>query len=161
MKRVLQCFLFSITTGIFCQAQQALSAAGGDAVGAGGMSGYTVGQAVYISVTGSAGTVSPGVQNPFEILDVTGLSPEKGKAGWEVYPNPVGDLLFLKYNQSSFDKLHYTLMDAGGKILEENSVVAIETAISMHRYPPATYFLKVTGNLKELYVFKIIKSIQP
>jgi hypothetical protein len=65
MKRSIECFLILICGCAFCDAQQALSIAGGEAAGTGGTVIYTIGQTDYITVTGTSGVVRQGVQQPF------------------------------------------------------------------------------------------------
>ena len=50
------------------QAQESANASGGDASGSGGTVAYSVGQVVYTTNTDASGTVSQGVQQPYEIF---------------------------------------------------------------------------------------------
>jgi len=60
--------LFRSVTAIL--AQTAIPAAGGNATGSGGTVSYSVGQLTYNTYQGSVGTVSEGVQQPYEILTI-------------------------------------------------------------------------------------------
>ena len=53
------------------QAQQAIVPIGGDAIGASGQISYSIGQIAYTTYEGSTGSVSQGVQQPFEISFIT------------------------------------------------------------------------------------------
>jgi len=153
------CLFFAVSWGAFCYAQQAISTAGGEAAGAGGIVSFTVGQTPYISLMSSSGSVIQGVQQPFEIYDVTNLNPNKEiTLVCEVYPNPATDFLILKVLRNRFENLSYQLIDMDGKILEEKPIGEVETSISLQHYLIASYFLKVTYNTKEIKTFKIIKN---
>ncbi|MBT3920140.1 MAG: hypothetical protein HOF24_07130, partial [Flavobacteriaceae bacterium] len=64
LKTILFCLLITVE---FTFAQSALTASGGEAVGAGGSLSYTIGQVDYIQASGSGGTASQGVQQAFTI----------------------------------------------------------------------------------------------
>ena len=79
------------------QAQQSINAAGGNATGSGGMVSYSVGQVAYKTHTGTSGSVSEGVQQPYEISVVTAIEKTKGiNLSVTAYPNPTTDFLQLK-----------------------------------------------------------------
>lgn len=72
------------------QAQQTVPATGGNATGSGGTVNYTVGQAAYTTQTGSNGTITQGVQQPFEIW-IT-VDPPVAADQEACYGEPVPDL---------------------------------------------------------------------
>ncbi|MCK4748161.1 MAG: hypothetical protein KAT15_14025, partial [Bacteroidales bacterium] len=59
-------------------AQEAIPATGGEANGSGGTVSYTVGQLLYHTQSANSGTVAQGVQQPFEILELTGVGSMAG-----------------------------------------------------------------------------------
>ncbi len=140
-------------------AQEAIPASGGNASGSGGSSSYIVGQVVYITSTGSNGSVAQGIQQPFEISVVIGIEEAKFiTLQCVTYPNPATDFLILKvYNYENMS-LSYKLYDINGKLLENKNVEGNETSIVMSNLIPATYFLKVIQSNKEVKTFKIIKN---
>ncbi len=123
---------------------------------------YTVGQVVYTTNTGTNGSVAQGVQQPFEISVVTGIEEAKGiTLQCSAYPNPTTDFLTLKVDAStslSIQSMEYQLFDINGKLLENKKVEDDETSIVMSNLVPATYFLKIIQNNKEIKTFKIIKN---
>jgi len=144
-------------------AQEATTTAGGEASsGGGGTVSYTVGQVVYTTNTGTNGSVAQGVQQPFEISVVTGIEEAKGiTLQCSAYPNPTTDFLTLKVDAStslSIQSMEYQLFDINGKLLENKKVEDDETSIVMSNLVPATYFLKIIQNNKEIKTFKIIKN---
>jgi hypothetical protein len=144
------------------QAQQTIPSSGGDASGSGGSVSYSIGQMVYTTNTGTNGSVAQGVQQPFEISVVTSVDEAKDiTLQCTAYPNPATDLLTLKIDASaklSIQSLSYQLFDVSGKLLETKKVEGSETSIAMGSLVPATYFLKVIQNNKEIKTFKIIKK---
>ena len=143
------------------QAQEAVLAAGGDASGSGGSISYSVGQLVYNTNTGTNGySVTEGLQQPYEISFAIGEENTGLNLECQAYPNPVKDHLTLKINASallSIQSMEYRLYDMNGNLLEKKKLTGKETAISMEKLLPASYFLQITDNQKEIKIFKIIK----
>jgi hypothetical protein len=144
--------------GMLLEAQNSISASGGNASGSTGTVSFSVGQVVYTEYTGTNGSVAQGVQQPYEISVVTGIE-EASDISLEivVYPNPATDFIMLKIENYEAKNLRYQLYDLNGSLLRENKIVGNETSIVMSNYMSATYFLKVTDNTKLIKSFKIIK----
>ncbi len=141
------------------QAQESINATGGNASGSGGSASYSVGQVVYITHTGTNGSEAQGVQQPFEISEVTGIEEAKGiTLQCSAYPNPTTDFLTLKVENYDNTNLSYQLFDMNGKLLENKKIDSNQTSIVMSNLVPASYFVKVTDNNKEVKTFKIIKN---
>lgn len=144
--------------GTTIQAQNTISASGGNASGSGTAS-YSVGQIVYTTNTSiTSGSVAQGVQQPFEISVITGIElAEDIMLVLSVYPNPANDFLTLKVENYDKKSLSYKLFDASGRLLKSIKVSGNETIISMANLFPSFYILKVIDNQKEIKTFKIIK----
>jgi len=141
------------------QAQQAISAAGGNAAGTGGTVSYTVGQAVYTTNANLSGTVTQGCQQPYEILAVTGLEEAIGiDVTFEVYPNPSTDYVKLTVVGYEPENLSFRLFNSSGSLIRYKKIKENETVIEMDGLPPATYYLYIHDNVKEVKTFKIIKN---
>ncbi|MBE9468279.1 MAG: T9SS type A sorting domain-containing protein [Bacteroidetes bacterium] len=144
------------------QAQESINTTGGNASGSGGSASYSVGQVVYTTNTGTNGLVAQGVQQPFEIMVVTGLEAAKGiNLMVSAYPNPTTDFLNLKVDASatlSIQSMLYQLFDINGKLLESKILTSNKTTITMDNRVASIYFLKVLDNNKEVKIFKIIKN---
>ena len=119
---------------------------------------YSLGQVVYTTSSGSNGTVSQGVQQPFEISTITGIKETNITLQCVVYPNPTNDYIKLKIVNYKTGKLFYQLYDINGKLLENKKAEDNETNISMGNLVSGTYLLKVTDNQKEVKTFRIIKK---
>ena len=141
------------------RAQEATPATGGNATGNGGSASYSVGQVVYTSNTATTGSVTQGVQQPFEIFIITSLEEAKDiSLKYSVYPNPSVDYLTLNMDGDVKTNCSAALYDINGKLLETKNIEGSETKIGMANLVPALYFLKVTQGDKEMKTFKIIKK---
>jgi len=117
------------------------------------------GQVVYTTNTGTNGSVAQGVQQPFEISVVTGIEQTKGiNLSVSAYPNPATDFLMLKVENYDNGNLSYQLFDMNSKLLQNKKVTSNQTSIVMSNLVPATYFVKVIQENKEVKTFKVIKN---
>lgn len=160
IKLIAVLLFFSPTAGL--HAQQAIPASGGDATGSGGSVSYSVGQLFYNMHPGTNGSVAEGVQQPYEISVVTGITEAEGiTLAISVFPNPATDFLILRVDNYDFENLDFLLFDANGRLLREGTVTGSETTIPVANLAPAVYFLKVLQtwpSYREIKTFKIIKN---
>ncbi|MGC4040559.1 MAG: T9SS type A sorting domain-containing protein [Flavobacterium sp.] len=139
-------------------AQQATVSSGGNATGSGGSVSYSIGQPVDKTQTGTAGTITQGVQQPLEIVTLSGSEFENIRLEAVVFPNPTVLNVTLKITNSDLGKFNYQLFDLQGRLLNEGKISNQETTIEMDSYPSATYLLKVNSDSKQLKTFKILKN---
>jgi hypothetical protein len=145
--------------GMTIQAQNAIPASGSNASGSGGTVSYSIGQVVYTTCTSTSGSVTNGVQQPFEISVITGLEETKDiNLICSVYPNPTSSFLTLKVENFDKEDLSFKLFDSNGKLLERKMVTGNETIIPMTNLFSGIYFLKVINSEKEIKTFKIIRN---
>lgn len=137
------------------RAQVSVNAAGGNAAGDGGSVSFSVGQTVFSANAGANGSVTQGVQQPYEI-SVLSVSENAENINLSVYPNPSTDYLYLTSSDENSD-LSYQLFDMSGRLLKSGKVVANQTSIDMQDLVSATYFVKVNQGNKTVKTFKIIK----
>jgi hypothetical protein len=147
-------FGFGLTT---VQAQEAITATGGNASGSAGTASYSIGQVVYTTNTSGAGSVAEGVQQAFEISIVTSLNEKDIDLQLAAYPNPTADQLTLTSGKD-FENLSYQLFDMTGKLLAAEKVVNKQALIKMSNFPSATYLIKVSDNTTVIKTFQIIKN---
>jgi hypothetical protein len=154
-----------ITIILFCignnrlQAQESISSTGGDTFGKGGSVSYTVGQVIYTNSANSNGSISQGVQQPYEISVINSIDEAKEiSLQCIVYPNPTNNFLILKVENYDFSIAVYSLYDITGRLILSKNLDGGETNIVMSNLKAATYFLKVTESNKEIKTFKIIKK---
>jgi hypothetical protein len=140
-------------------AQEVITTSGGEASGATGSVSYTVGQTSYTTIESEDGTITQGVQQPFEIFIIVGIDEaEEITLIVSAYPNPTAGNLNLKIENYLIENLSYQLFDFNGRILESNKINSFEVKIQMNQFPTATYFLKVFDGKKEIKTFKIVKN---
>lgn len=138
------------------QAQVSVNAAGGNAMGDGGSVSFSVGQMTFSANVGPNGSVTEGVQQPYEI-SVLSVAEQAENISLSVYPNPSTDYLCLTTSDEISD-LSYQLFDMSGRLLKSGKVVANQTSIDMQDLVPATYFVKVNQGNETVKSFKIIKK---
>lgn len=153
-----------ILSSLFClgcitvSAQQNTVAMGGDASGAGGSASYSVGQIDYVDPVGAGGSISQGVQQPYQI-SVTGINNTDTQISLTAFPNPVIGQLSLKIDEPNVSELSYRIYTAEGKLLIESQISSTEEYIDFQSYAYGTYFVKVIkDNTQEIKTFKIIKT---
>lgn len=148
-------FIFSLST---LSAQEAIPATGGNASGSGGSVSYSVGQVIYTTNTGTAGSVAQGVLQPYEISVVTGIEEAKSiNLSVTAYPNLTTDYLTLEVKDFELSTLNFQLYDMNGKLLQSEKNSGNRTSIVISNLVPSTYFVKVIQNNKEVKIFKIVK----
>ena len=119
---------------------------------------YTIGQVAYITNTGAGGTVTQGVQQPYEFF-ILGINVNKDiSMEMSVYPNPSVAFVNLKVVNQNLENLSYQLYDINQKLILNQKISSTETSIPMETLSSATYFLKVSDNKKVVKTFKIIKN---
>lgn len=144
--------------GLTAQAQQAITTAGGNTTSSAGSVSYSVGQIVCKTQIGSSGSVSQGIQQPYEISILTGHVEAQGiNLVLSAYPNPATDYVILKVENFKTENLTYHLYDISGKLIESRKIIRSSETIAMDNLPTSTYFLKVNNNNTEVKTFKIIK----
>lgn len=137
-------------------AQQNPVPSGGDAIGTGGFFSYSLGQIEYITSTGPSGTITEGLQQPYEILILSGI--EETDIKLSVYPNPTTDNVVLTVENANTQNMTYMIYDLLGKVIENKKLNGSQTSISMVTLANDIYFIKVMNQDKELKIFKIIKN---
>ena len=158
-KAVLTAIILSCTGMAGLQAQEAILSTGGDASGSGGSSSYSVGQMVYTTNTGTNGSVAQGVQQPYEISVVIGIKEiSDDKLIFRAYPNPANDILQLEIRGIELNDLCYHLYNSDGKLIQNRNIQSDNFTISMKKLAPATYYLKLTDNGRQIKTLKIVKN---
>ncbi len=158
------------------QAQESINTTGSNISGSGGSASYSIGQVVYTTITGTNGSAAQGVQQVFEISEVTGLKGTEDLEKLEViekledikkataiilnctaYPNPTANYLTLDMGSYDLSNLSFQLFDINGRLIESKEIEGNKTSIRMGNLVPATYFIRVIQDNKEVKTFKIIK----
>ena len=153
---ILSCF---IILAICCSihSQNNTVASGGDVTGAGGTVSYSIGQIDYINSTSGSGTITQGVQQPYEIYSM-GIAELGINIAASVYPNPSANFILLSLSTDNFSNMAYALYNIEGKLLVQQIIMSKQTSISLFEHATGTYILKVLINNQETKIFKIIKN---
>ncbi len=144
-------------------AQNAVVANGGNATGSGGSFSYSVGQIAYNFSTIANGSVSEGVQQPFEISTLGTDNFSNIVLEMFVYPNPTTSSITLKIADLDFENLKYQIIDLSGKQIVSARILDLETQISLENLNASIYFVNVIARNeaisgKTIKTFKIIKK---
>ncbi len=140
------------------QAQESVNASGGDATGGGGTLSYSLGQVVYITNTGGAGSVAQGVQHAYQIFPVGNMETAIN-ISLTAFPNPTTENLTLQISDFENEKLTYQLIDMQGKLISNGQVSARQTIINTSYLASAIYFIHVLNQENQkVQTFKIIKN---
>lgn len=154
-KNLMIFFLLGCAAGIL-QAQSNIVAAGGDSSGGNGSVSYSVGQIEYSTKTGIGGSLTEGLQQPFEITIVSGLDEQRIGLSAVVFPNPTSD--FVELRTTGIDEsLYYELLDINGGIIERNILSGSSEEIDMSALSNGIYYLKVNSQNYTLKTFQVVK----
>jgi hypothetical protein len=152
-------FLASVLSAAqFVYSQEAIPASGSEATGSGGSGSYTVGQVFYTAHTAASGSVSQGVQHPFEFQTLSNPALTSVNLTAVTYPNPTKDFIILKITDSALHNLRYTLFDVNGKAIASGSITEASTQVQMKHLAIGAYILKVSQQHQSLKTFKILKQ---
>jgi len=143
---------------VVLHAQEVVLASGGQVTGIGGTVSYSLGQVVYNTQSGTNGTESQGVQQPYEIMISLGVKEKNSNLELSIFPNPAINSVNIKVNQSILDNMSYQLYDMQGRLLKKQKLTSLNTILNVEHLPSATYFIQVMNNQKTIRIFKIIKS---
>ena len=160
MNSLKKTFLFIIVLFAtqFVYSQEVISASAGSATGSLGSGSYTFGQVFYTTHTAATGSVSQGVQQPFEIQTLSNPALTTVNLTAVTYPNPTKDFIILKITDSALHNLRYTLFDVNGKAIASGWITESSTQIQLKYLSIGAYVLKVIQKNKALKTFKILKQ---
>ncbi|MES2138800.1 MAG: T9SS type A sorting domain-containing protein [Bacteroidota bacterium] len=150
------CFLF--WGAMHLAAQNAPVSSGGVSSGTGGSATYSIGQTDFITENSSDGIITQGVQQPYEIIVVSGIEISGINLSFSVFPNPTSDFITLSVKDLSTENMNYALYDVRGKLIKEDKLSGSETTITLGDLSNASYLIMVIDNKKEIKTFRIIKN---
>jgi hypothetical protein len=155
---VIAIFLFSFNSF----AQQSITSGGGEATGSGGSASFSLGQVFYQAISGEGGSMTEGMQQPYEILVITSVEDAPDiQLSVKAFPNPVFDRLTMVVDEMvdfSVTGYHFRLFDISGREIQSNRITGRQTEIDMSGFDPAVYFIRILDNQRELKVFKVVKN---
>jgi len=140
-------------------AQQAITTGGGTFTDNGGSLSVSIGQVAYTNHAGDAGTMSQGVQQPYEISSL-GIETDDHaySLSFQAFPNPSDGLLTLKGEVPQGKKVIWRLTDSHGKTLDSRRISSDETLLDLSKRTAGIYFLQLVQGNRMIRSFKIIKN---
>jgi hypothetical protein len=139
-------------------AQQNTVSTGSEDSNASGSITYSIGQIDYIASSNASTFINQGVQQPFEIVTLSGNEIKDIQINAEVYPNPSVNHLIISLQNYNYENLSYRLFDIRGREIIADKIANSETIVNMQPYASAAYILKLVDNNKEIKTFKILKK---
>ena len=90
------------------------------------------------------------------IAIITNTKEEDKEISLSVFPNPTYDFIIISADYC--DGLKYQLYSFNGNLLQQGDMVLTETKLTLSKFPPAIYVLRIIDNLDILSTYKIIKQ---
>lgn len=150
--------LFLVSFSMKVSGQETLNTSGNNMSGTTGNVTASLGQVFYETASSSEGSITAGVQQPYEITATLGVNITEISLNLNIFPNPTTDILNLKMGFKDYDKYRYDLFDSSGKLLTSQPVLQTQTQIVMTSYPAAIYLLKISKEGKTIKIFKVLKN---
>ena len=150
--------LFFLLLNTVLTAQETFSSSGFNSNGNSGLISYSVGQVSVGFFTGNNGSLTHGVQQPYEIFSTTGDDILNINLKLTAYPNPTIDQLFLRIENIQGKFFNYQLFNMQGKLLLIDKCENNKTHINLNELPPNTYLLSISENNTVIKSFTIIKK---
>lgn len=154
MKKIILFLLFSSN---YLFAQQSVNSSGGNGFGGGGSLSFSLGQIDYVYANGSNGSVSQGVQQPFEIFMLGTNEIPEITLELSIYPNPTIDILYIKNKNVALEFI-YQLFDVTGKLIASSTKMMRQDQIDVSSFQSGTYILNIKTNNNASKSYKIIKK---
>lgn len=152
-------FLFTaLAFSFLTYAQENTVTTGSEASSTDGSISYSIGQIDYIALSSASTFINQGLQQPFEIVTLSGNEIKDIQISAVVYPNPSVNNLIISLQNYDYENLSYRLFDVRGREISEGKIANSETIVSMQPFASATYILKLVANNKEIKTFKILKK---
>jgi len=144
----------------FCNvyAQNNTITTGADVANTNGSISYSIGQINYISSVNASTFINQGLQQPYEIVTLSGNEIKDINISAQVYPNPTVNNIIISIQNYNYEKLTYKLFDIRGREIVNGIISNSETIVNMQPFASATYVLKISKKNKEIKSFKILKK---
>ncbi|MCC7503158.1 MAG: hypothetical protein IT229_11555 [Flavobacteriales bacterium] len=148
--------LFALLYTVSTHAQQAVLPTGGEATGTGGTVSYSVGQVAYTTTSSSTGTMTQGVQQPYEVIATSLVEESNGQLMATAFPNPASSLINI-HLQSMVENGNDRLVDGLGQLMLQGRIDGTDDTIDMAALPAASYVLLLFRNETPIGSFTVIK----
>ncbi len=132
--------------------------AGGDAFSTSGSVSYSIGQVDYVSAGSADGTLTQGVQQPYELFAVGVLNYSYAWLSAVCFPNPTRFSVVLALSEMPEPGTRIELFDEAGRLVMSEAITSVRTHIPMEPLSAGTYFLLLHKNLGLQQTFRVIKQ---
>jgi hypothetical protein len=139
-------------------AQESINAGNGNVTTANLSLSYSIGQVFMTPVAYAAGSVTPGIQQPYNIDIVSGQPSVAAELKIQAYPNPATNYLKLSFPGYNSKTHTLRLTDQTGRLILLDKIKAEITRMDVHALAPGVYFLQIAEKGQTVKTFKIIKN---
>ena len=143
MKSYLLIIHFLLLSVCTLQAQQNTVTSGGKAIGINGSVTYSVGELIIPDSKGPGGSLSGGVQSPYEISVITALPRIDMILSASVFPNPTTNAIQLKIGDPFLSSYRYLLYEGEGNRLQSAQIRNTLTERELSHYPKGFFILTI------------------
>ena len=151
-------FLLCVLGGIQLSAQQGATASGGEATGPGGSISYSIGQPFYQTAFSPDYTLQAGVQQAYEISEVSSVWTLGGTVELSVFPNPTSDYLRVVVQSEELLEWQCRVYDLGGRLIQIHQSTDSALLLPFQTLAAGTYLVEVRVAENQSKTFQIIKA---
>ena len=148
-------FLSFCWMGAIAQPPEVVAASGATFKQSTGSISYTIGELVTSTLSNTSNIVTQGFHQTGLPKSWPDYVEEFPDFQMSVYPNPVGDLLYLQADV--LPGLQFTLHDVTGVLIRRGLVLNERSEIDFTSLPPAVYILRIFDNNQQIRIFQIVK----
>jgi len=140
---------------LLANGQERTVSSGGDISGSTGSVSFTVGLPDYSNYSGASGSITEGVQQPFELFAL-GVEDWNTSIECSVFPNPTAANLTISFPKE-MSGMTYTLYDGAGRLVLGGELLHASNVIELDQLAMANYHLTILQNNAVLRTYEIIK----
>ncbi|MGM0626287.1 MAG: T9SS type A sorting domain-containing protein [Bacteroidota bacterium] len=131
------------------------STAGGSYASGGKSMEFVIGEPVTANYANGGYMISQGfIQGN---LIITSVEPESF-VDIQVWPNPVGTNLFVKYDSDELQNPELVIYDNNGRVLKKQRPVSDRVTIDFSAYPSGAYILEIAEGTERVKTIQLIKK---
>lgn len=149
-------FITIVFTGYTIHAQQLVSTTGGLYSDAQLNVSWTIGEPVIETFTDENYVLTQGFQQQGLVLVGIESFNDQFEA-LRVYPNPTSDYVNIDLN-SEFENLSYKVLNAEGKVVQNNKIKSESFQISFIEQDQGLYLIQLMDGEKTMKIFRIVKN---
>ncbi len=149
---------FFVISAYLVNAQNSVIPGGGNTSDAGGSISYSLGYIANLNGTSADGSLSGGLQQPYEISVITGVRNNEINLDIKSFPNPASHYLVLNAGNITLKNLSYIVSNIEGKTIRQGRILSSQTIIDLSGVKNATYIIRVYSDQRAIKSFRVIKT---